>query len=135
MKPQATGLTDKQIGAVAVYLNSLGLTAGASMPAAADISVAGRALYVRNCITCHMPDGSGVPSLQPALLGNAVVRGEPAPLIRAVLRGPPLAGSSHAYRSMLSDLEAADLLTYVRQALAPGAAAISREEIVRLNQP
>ncbi len=127
MKPQAAGLSDREISGVATYVNSLALapSAPASVPAQPEkISITGRALYVRNCITCHMPDGSSVAAGFPALRGSVVVRGEPSALIRAVLSGPTPAGASHAFGDTLSGAEAADLLAYVRQAFGGGATAI-----------
>jgi len=134
MKPQATGLTESQINELATYVNSLGQTVKESAPAPPpqEISLAGRGLYVRHCITCHMPDGSGVPSVQPSLLGNKVVLGEPASLIRAVLHGPV---PSHGYAPVLSDAETADLLTYVRQAFGGGQVAVSSKEVAAQRRP
>ncbi|MBC8094338.1 MAG: c-type cytochrome, partial [Akkermansiaceae bacterium] len=132
MKPQATGLTESQISDLATYVNSLGPAVKEPAPPPVEkISLTGRALYVRHCISCHMPDGSGVPSLQPALRDdNKIVRGAAAELIRAVLHGPnPSAGTSHAYAPVLSDGEAADLLTYVRQAFGSGAAAVHTTDV------
>jgi mono/diheme cytochrome c family protein len=67
MKIQATGLSDDEIGAVADYLGSVRASVIDAMDAPRDINVTGRALYVQHCITCHMPDGSGIPGLQPSL--------------------------------------------------------------------
>jgi mono/diheme cytochrome c family protein len=132
MKPQATGLTERDFGAIAAYLGSLPLTTATPDPEPAQrVSVSGRALYVRHCILCHMPNGSGVPSLQPALRDNAVVRGDPAALVRAVLRGSDKSGSgaTHNFSSALSDPEAAALLTYVRQAFGLVGTELRAEEI------
>jgi mono/diheme cytochrome c family protein len=127
MKPQATGLAEEQIGDLAFYVNSLGESMNETPPApVANISVTGRALYVRHCITCHMPDGSGVPSLQPALLDNKIVTGEPGGLIRTVLHGP---GPSHAFAPVLSDAEAGDLLTYIRQAFGSNASSVQAKDV------
>ena len=127
MKPQAAGLTDEQVGDVAIYVNSLGQTVKETpSPSVRNISVSGRALYVRHCITCHMPDGSGVRPLQPALQGNKIVSGEPAALLRAVLHGP---APSHAFVRVLSAEEAADLLTYVRGEFGSNSSAIQEKDI------
>ncbi len=127
MKPQAAGLTEAQVSDLAVYVNSLGPPLDETPPAPAeDLSITGRALYVRHCITCHMPDGSGVPALQPALMENKTVSGEPAALIHAVLHG---AAPAHALAPVLSDTEAADLLTYIRQEFGPDASAVQEKEI------
>ena len=47
------------------------------------------------CATCHMPDGSGVPGLQPALVGSKVVAGRPATVIKVLLLGPEKALPAH----------------------------------------
>lgn len=123
MKPQSVGLTDPEFTAIAEYLGSLPVSPTPGEPEPESrLSISGRALYIRHCILCHMPDGSGVPSLQPALRNNAVVGGDPAKLIRVVLDGRPKPGEDtvHAFGPALSDIEAAALLNYVRQAFGLG---------------
>jgi hypothetical protein len=41
----------------------------------------------------------------------------------------------HAYEKVLTDAEAADLLTYIRQAFALGASTLRKEEIAAARQP
>ena len=48
----------------------------------------GARLYHEVCASCHMPDGRGVPGMQPALVGSRVVSGDLATLIKVVLLGP-----------------------------------------------
>jgi glucose/arabinose dehydrogenase/mono/diheme cytochrome c family protein len=48
----------------------------------------GARLYHEVCASCHMPDGRGVPGMQPALVGSRVVSGDLATLIKVVLHGP-----------------------------------------------
>src|SRR5262245_58236479 len=57
-------------------------------PAAGALVARGAQLYKQACATCHMPDGSGVPGLQPALVDSPVVAGDPRTLIRVVMHGP-----------------------------------------------
>ena len=137
MVPQAVGLTKKtfsrrkdakmagsitDVQAIAIYLNSLpAATEPAVQPSESNAYVTGRAMYVRHCITCHMPDGSGVPSLQPSLTDNAVVRGDPSELIRTVLHHPQTAGETDDFASAMSDTEIANLLTYMRLAFGENA--------------
>ncbi|MDP2137630.1 MAG: c-type cytochrome, partial [Candidatus Didemnitutus sp.] len=120
-------------------------TDAAAAPTASLISPStGRQLYTQFCAACHMPDGSGVPGLQPALIDNALVAGEPATLIRAILHGPAavLPANRPQYSNvmppngeLLNDDEAADLVTYLRQAFGGNANAVSREQIAEQRRP
>lgn len=108
----------------------------------ADV-VNGQALYVQRCLLCHQHDGGGVPNMQPALVGSAVVAGDKGPLIELVLRGiggaEPAMPASGAFGVVmpgsadLSDEEIADLLTYIRQAFA-GAGAIEASEVATVRE-
>jgi glucose/arabinose dehydrogenase/cytochrome c5 len=54
----------------------------------ADANTPGGRIYAQLCATCHMPNGSGVPGMQPALAGSKVVTGDNATLIQVLLKGP-----------------------------------------------
>ena len=58
-------------------------------PAAAPIGAdtTGGKIYRQVCAACHMANGSGVPNMQPALAGSAVVAGDSPRLIKVLLRG------------------------------------------------
>lgn len=98
-------------------------------PATTADALQGQALYVQHCLLCHQQDGGGVPNMQPSLLENNLVAGEPGPLIEIVLKGigglPPALPDSGDYGVVmpglptLSDEEIANLLTYIRQAFSP----------------
>ncbi len=156
MVPQAVGLTKKtfsrrregskmagsisDVQAIALYLNSLPAATkpAAAQPSESNAYVTGRAMYVQYCITCHMPDGSGVPSLQPALTDNAVVGGDPSELIRTVLHHPQTTGETDDFASAMSDTEAANLLTYIRLAFGENAGAtgaIQSTDVTNQRQP
>src|SRR5258706_12387381 len=60
----------------------------APKPVAATAESPGGKLYALACATCHMPDGSGVPGLQPALMGGKDAAGPPATVIKVLLLGP-----------------------------------------------
>jgi mono/diheme cytochrome c family protein len=98
----------------------------------------GAGLYRQACAVCHMADGSGVPRMQPALDGSALVAGDPAVLIRLLLKGPdaalpadrqrysnPMPSFGEAY----SDQEVADILTYVRAAFGGGASKVTAQQV------
>lgn len=76
-----------------------------------QLSLNGKQLYVNYCSSCHKEDGSGVAEVFPALAGSAVVKGHPEPLIQLVLQGK---NQMPAF-GFLSNLEAAEILTYIRQ--------------------
>jgi mono/diheme cytochrome c family protein len=89
------------------------------------------------CATCHMPDGSGVPGLQPALMGSKVVAGPPATVIKVLLLGPEKALPAHKATSgnqmpqfdSLSDDEIASIVTYVRKTFGKGASAVTPAQV------
>ena len=135
MAPMIVGLTRTDAQAIAAYLNSLpAATKPAVQPSSGpSVYVTGRAQYVRHCITCHMPDGSGVPSLQPSLTDNVVVRGDPSELVRTVLHGHPLT-TLETHDFAMSDTEVADLLTYIRFAFGKIPGAIQSKDVTNLRQ-
>src|SRR5690242_12889843 len=79
----------------------------------------GEIVYKKYCISCHQPDGGGVPHMNPPLINTSYVLGDKEQLIKIVLNGlqntkiddktytnpmPPL--------KALKDQEIADVLTY-----------------------
>jgi mono/diheme cytochrome c family protein len=103
--------------------------------------VRGQKLYSDHCTECHGKDGGGAGVAAPALAGNrAVTMTSAKNAIRAVLMGgfaPATTGNPRPYgmppfAHVLSDADAAALVTYIRNAwgnAAPGvsALAINRE--------
>jgi glucose/arabinose dehydrogenase/cytochrome c553 len=98
-------------------------------PKAAADQGPGHKLYQIACATCHMPDGSGVPGLQPALVGSKIAAGPPATLVKLLLLGPEKAltpaqrskvGNVMPAFDSLSDEDIAAIATYVRKAFAKG---------------
>jgi len=126
---------------------ALGVSAATSMdavaspaapkPVAATAESPGGKLYALACATCHMPDGSGVPGLQPALMGSKVVAGPPATVIKVLLLGPEKALPAHKATSAnqmpqfdsLSDEEIASIVTYVRKTFGKGASAVTPAQV------
>lgn len=98
-------------------------TAAATAAPAPD----GEQLFLKNCATCHMANGSGVPFLQPAIRGSAwLSNDDPQPLLSLILRGSVALGetAAGAYEndmapfSHLSDAEIAALATHARNRFA-----------------
>jgi len=89
------------------------LMAGAQ---SSNAAVDGEAIYMRDCLACHMADGRGVPGMNPPLTTSAWVSGPADSLAGFVLTGgfgPQILMARFDY---LSDAELAALLTYIRRA-------------------
>ena len=97
----------------------------------------GKALYEQICAACHMADGSGAGQMQPALAGNAVVKGDPSQVIRIVLKGPaavlpadrPKYSNVMPALSMLTDEQIANVVTYIRQRFGHDASAVTPAQV------
>jgi len=109
-----------------------------SAAAAANDSSHGGQLYQQLCAVCHMPDGNGVSSMQPPLVGSAVISGDPSTLIRVVLSGPAqvlpadrakYANQMPGFANALKDAEIADILTFTRRMFGKGASAITAAQV------
>jgi len=97
----------------------------------------GKIVYNKYCLTCHQADGGGVPRMNPPLIKTEYVAGDKERLIGIVLKGfnQPIeingeefsnVMASHAF---LTDLEVADVLTYVRNSFGNKYAAITTVEV------
>ena len=98
----------------------------------------GGKIYAQVCAACHMPNGSGVPSMQPALAGSAVVTGDATRLINVVLKGPAavLPADREKFGNVMppfaatyNDADVASLINYLRANFAPGAPTISAAQV------
>src|SRR5690242_17331898 len=82
----------------------------------------GKAVYAANCLTCHQPDGSGVPMMNPPLIKTKWVLGDKSVLINQVLKGSKntveIDGDTFhntmPAQAHLTDEQIADVITYVR---------------------
>lgn len=74
----------------------------------------GAAVYAKNCSTCHLPDGKGVPGAFPAISGSAIVKGDIMAQANLILNGK---GAMPAFGKMLKADELAEVVTYTRNAL------------------
>ena len=146
-------LTDDDLYAIAVYLKSLppwreqGAEPYRYDPAETerlrkmDFSTQGADIYYRECIWCHMPDGSGLNKFQPTLAGNpAVLDPEPASTInvtlngslRLVVDGKPEPYDMPPMRELLTDEEAAAVISYIRTSWGNKAAPVTVEEVAQM---
>jgi thiosulfate dehydrogenase len=129
-------LTDDDLTAIARYLKSLPARPGEL----AVSSARGRAWYEELCVTCHRPDGSGVPRIFPALAGNDVVQtADVISLVHIVLSGGrrpqtsarPIAYAMPAFKTV-DDRELAEIITYIRTAWDNSASPVSVQDVAAL---
>lgn len=105
--------------------------------ASTSLNEAGRKVYSKNCQSCHMPDGGGVPGLNPPLAKTVWVTGDKKKLINVVLAGleDPITVNGEEYTNpmppqpLLTDKEIADVLTYIRNSFGNKASAIKETEV------
>lgn len=79
-----------------------------------ELITAGQGVYEKNCATCHLPTGEGVPGAFPALKGSPIVTGDINKQAEIVLNGK---GAMPAFGKMLKADELAEVITYTRNAL------------------
>jgi mono/diheme cytochrome c family protein len=103
----------------------------------------GAQLYETACMTCHQPEGKGLPGVYPALAGSGRVSGaDPESLIKIVLHGlaGPLAVGGQTFGNQpnsvpmppmggLSDQQIADVLTFVRKSYGKNASGVAPEDV------
>ncbi len=103
----------------------------------------GEAIYARNCTTCHMPNGAGVPGAFPPLAGSEWVTGSVDKPIAIVLHGlqGPITVSGKQFSAVmvangidgpLSDEEIASVLSYVRSSWGNSASAVTPADVARV---
>ncbi|MBM4300684.1 MAG: cytochrome c [Deltaproteobacteria bacterium] len=91
-----------------------------------DLVKQGQDIYEENCADCHRSNGEGLWVKFPALKGNALVTGDPKPVIATVLNGlKGSLGQMPAWKDTLDDQQIAALVTYIRQAWSNRAPAVT----------
>ena len=100
----------------------------------------GKAVYLKNCLTCHQIDGSGVPNMHPPLGPGSWVSKDPKELIAIMMKG--LSGkievNDEVYKNFmpsqakLIDEELADVLTYVRSSFGNNFGPVSAEMVSKI---
>lgn len=81
----------------------------------AELMERGKVVYDKNCGTCHMPGGEGIPGVFPALKGSAIALGPVTDHIDIVVNGKN-GTAMQAYGGNLSDVDLAAVVTYERNA-------------------
>ena len=151
-------MTDQDLHAMAAYLKSLpaapaGTANGDIRFAASDVTAKalrtgqeggrGGQLYLDNCAACHRSDAVSNGKTFPALAGNpSVLQADPSSVIRLILGGAHLPSTKTAPSDLgmpafgwrLSDDEAAQLVTFVRQSWGNTAPAATAEQVAKVRK-
>jgi mono/diheme cytochrome c family protein len=147
-------LTEADVHAVAKYLKTLPAqrNEGAYAPdrsnasgprqgdRTGDVESVGARVYRSFCAQCHQSDGKGVGDIFPRLAGNpSVLSDDATSLIRLVVqggRGPrtatgPAPQMMPAFDNTLTDVQMAQVLTYVRQSWGNIARPVTTNDVTR----
>jgi mono/diheme cytochrome c family protein len=101
---------------------------------------AGQQIYADECAGCHKADGKGMPGLFPTLAGSPTVQqNDPTSLLHVVLRGAlsvatptaPTGAGMPAFSWLLTDDQAAAVVTYIRNSWGNNAPAVSADDVGR----
>ena len=100
----------------------------------------GKKVYMKHCFACHQMDGSGTPGLYPPLQKTDWVSGDKTRLIKLTLDGiqGSITVNDEEYNKampahkFLTDQQAADVLTYIRQNFGNKANAITPAEVAKV---
>ena len=145
-------LSTADINAIARYLKSIPAHADAERkPAKPAHSAAGSdadavlklgaKLYETHCVSCHQPDGKGIPPAYPPLAGNRSLSSGPSVNpVRIVLNGgfaPSTADNPRPFgmppfSTLLSDAEVAAVVSYIRASWGNEGALVSPAEVGRV---
>ncbi|QNL49290.1 PQQ-dependent sugar dehydrogenase [Olivibacter sp. SDN3] len=85
----------------------------------------GETLYTNYCLSCHKPDGRGIPAIYPSLVENTIVENNQTKFIKLVLEG----NKEMPNFSFLEDEELAAILTYVRRKFTSQQTGISSQQV------
>jgi mono/diheme cytochrome c family protein len=128
------------LAAIAAYLKELPAVLEPETPPepAAAMMDAGRAQFRKHCQDCHNYDGTGVPRRYQALVGVPTVQArDPTTVLRVILEGqePPAISARPdddpmpGFDEKMTDLEVAEVATYIRNAWGNRAAAVSERRV------
>jgi mono/diheme cytochrome c family protein len=110
----------------------------AHRPAIAASNPAGEKVYTANCSACHGANGTGTPGVFPPLASNPMVIGAPDKVIAAVkngltgattVNGKTYNGAMPAWKGKLSDVQIADVITYIRSSWGNTAGAVTEAQV------
>jgi glucose/arabinose dehydrogenase/mono/diheme cytochrome c family protein len=101
---------------------------------------AGKRVYDKFCVQCHMNNGKGAPGMNPPLSKVSIVTGNKAEVIKIILNGlkEPMTINNETYNNampahdFLNDQQIADVLTYIRNTFGNKADAVTPAEVLKL---
>ena len=109
--------------------------------------LAGHKIYFKDahCATCHQPNGKGIEPAFPSLYGSALASGDKDRFIKIVLHGLmgpyETKGVKHdglvpmtPFKDLLTDPDAAAVMTYVRNSFGNQSPAITVEDVTRVRK-
>jgi mono/diheme cytochrome c family protein len=139
LKAQLRTMNKMIIPAMVAIVTCSGFMYGAQPKAPKASMDRGKKVYETVCLTCHQVDGLGVPRMNPPLVNTKWVLGPKKDLARIVLKGLKggeieIDGDSFhnpmpPQESNLSDLQIADVLTYVRNSFGNKASAVTPADV------
>lgn len=106
-----------------------------------DMMAEGRRVYTRLCQACHQPGGAGVPGAFPPLGGSDWVVGDPERPVYIVLHGfqGEIVRNGMTYNAvmpgfgrLLSNAEAASVVTYIRNSFGNEAPEVQPDEVAEM---
>lgn len=144
-------LTDDDLEAIAVYLKDMPSSSQKSQKADADtapkieeaVMDRGRALYVDNCMGCHMAEGAGQDNAFPPLKASSAIQAAKADtLIHVTLAGAtsadtdlrPTGLAMPAFGWKLNDSEVADLINYIRNSWGNQAPRVDADAVAKVRE-
>jgi cytochrome c oxidase subunit II len=87
-----------------------------------ELKAEGEKVYTKNCMACHQANGQGMPPAFPALAHGKIATGPLAGAVGIVVNGSAKNPAMVAWKSQLSDVELASVITYVRNSFGNQAA-------------
>ena len=95
-----------------------------------DLLKRGQEVYENNCADCHRSNGEGLAVKFPALKGNALVLGDPKPVLDTVVNGRKgKLGQMPAWKDLLDDAQIAGAISYIRNAWGNQAPPVKPEDV------
>jgi cytochrome c oxidase subunit 2 len=79
-----------------------------------ELKAEGEKVYGKTCVACHQPNGQGMPPAFPSLAGGKIATGPIAGHIDIVVNGSKKNPAMVAWKTQLTDLEIASVITYER---------------------
>ena len=136
-------MTDTDLTAIATYLKALPPAPGpAPLPPDPAAMQAGAATFAQSCAACHEPTDAATPPDYPKLAGDTMVIGRDATtVLRILLAGDQSATTPNARTgysmpsfATLSDVEIANVATFVRNAWGNSASSVTHHDVAQLRK-